>query len=173
MKVMLFNLILSYWPSTRECKGNASWIVNGRVPYGTRKALITSMQWNPGVNAQGCEWRSIQGRKCTGNKRGDIQETTLREHGATEKRNRKKKTRPLGTCGERRHIPTRNPKVIHRIVYSGTGLKLGMHGNAHLEINEGKYRKRTAYMSASTTDKQISVLLRGSYPSLILNLRTV
>ena len=60
-----------------------------------------------------------------------------------------------------------------RIVYSGTGLKLGMHGNAHLEINEGKYRKRTVYMSASTADKQISVLVRGSYPSLILNLRTV
>lgn len=94
-------------------------------------------------------------------------------NGKAKSQKKKKKKRLLGSCGERRNIPTRNPKVIHRIVYSGTGLKLGMHGNAHLEINEGKYRKRTAYMSASTADKQISVLVRGSYPSLILNLRTV
>lgn len=106
---------------------------------------------------------------------GEIYKKQLKESTVQRKSEitKKKKKRLLGTCGERRNIPTRNPKVIHRIVYSGTGLKLGMHGNAHLEINEGKYRKRTAYMSASTADKQISVLVRGSYPSLILNLRTV
>lgn len=117
--------------------------------------------------------RTYMGGNARGTK-GEIHKKELREHGAAEKQNHKNhKKCLLGTCGERRNIPTRNPKVIHRIVYSGTALKQGMHGNAHLEINEGKYRKRTVYMSADTADKQISVLVRGSYPSLILNLRTV
>ena len=74
--------------------------------------------------------------------KGEIHKKELREHGATEKQNHKNhKNCLLGTCGERRNIPTRNPKVIHRIVYSGTALKRGNAGERALGTARGEAKQ--------------------------------